>query len=310
MRFGFGLMLGAAMLAGCKGDKVVLLKADIPASDLKAAQDAAQLVPVPGRSVGFDRNLYPGDDRLAELHHSFSFAGYWLTPPPGETANSWAGKRGVLRAAGFGFLVLANGRLEKEILKAGGAPDALGRADAAVAIAAARREGFPKATILFLDQEEGGRLTGPQMQYFFGWTEAVAASEYKAGAYVSGEPVADGPGKTISTALAIRETVANSHVGVDKAKRAFGNLHDVALWVYEDACPPAPGCVIAAAPALDASGIGNAVAWQYAQSPRRPDRTVSCAQTYAADGMCYAGATRDLFVDLDTAASDDPSHGR
>ena len=310
MRLLFGLVLGAAMLAGCKNDKVVLLKAEIPARDLKPAQDAAQLVPIPGRFVGFDRNLYPGDDRLAELRKSFSFAGYWLTPPPGETANSWVGKRGVLRAAGFGFLILANGRLEKEILTSGGPPGSLGRADAAVAIAAAQSEGFPKGAILFLDQEEGGRLTGPQMQYFFAWTETVSASGYKAGAYVSGEPVPDGPGRTISTALAVRETIANSRVGVDEAKRMFGNLHDVALWVYEDACPPAPGCLIAAAPSLAASGIADTVAWQYAQSPRRPAQTRSCAQTYAADGMCYAGATSDIFVDLNTAASEDPSHGR
>ena len=116
MRLVSGLLLGSALLAGwasfagCKSDKVVLLKATIPAQDLKPAQDAAQLVPVPGRFVGFDRNDYPGDNRLAELRKSFSFAGYWLTPPPGETANTWVGKRGVLRDAGFGFLLLANGR--------------------------------------------------------------------------------------------------------------------------------------------------------------------------------------------------------
>ena len=244
-----GVVMGVALLAGCRGSKVVIPLPDIPARDLKPAQDAAVLVPVPGRFVGFDRNDYPGDDRLAELHKSFSFAGYWLTTPPGETANSWVGKRAALRAAGFGFLVLANGKLEKEILAAGGASissaGALGKADADAAVAAARREGFPKGTIMFLDQEEGGRLTDAQAAYFFGWTEAVAATEYKAGAYVSGEPVPDGPGKTTSTAAAIRETIANSRAGADKSKREFANLHDVALWVYEDSCPPAPGCLIA-----------------------------------------------------------------
>ena len=306
MRVWQGVVVGVALLAGCKGNKVVVALPDIPARDLKPAQDAAVLVPVPGRYVGFDRNDYPGDDRLAELRRSFSFAGYWLTAPPGETANSWVGKREVLRAAGFGFLVLANGKLEKEIVAAGGSAAALGKADAARAVAAARREGFPKGTILFLDQEEGGRLTDAQAAYFFGWTEAVAATEYKAGAYVSGEPAPDGPGKTISTASAI----AASRAGTDKSKRGFADLHDVALWVYEDSCPPAPGCLIAAAPALAASGFSDAVAWQYAQTPRRPASTKSCAKTYAADGMCYAGTTKDIFVDLNVAASDDPSRGR
>ncbi len=301
------VLLGMAMLAGCR-QKVTLLEATIPARDLKPAQDAAVLVPVPGRFVGFDRNDYPGDNRLAELRKSFSYAGYWLTPPPGESANSWVGKRAALRDAGFGFLVLANGKLEKQILKAGMTPDALGKADAAVALAAARREGFPKETIVFLDQEEGGRLTDAQAAYFFGWTEAVAASEYKPGAYLSGQQSPDGTGPDgqvvyTTTAADVRERIATA--GKHGAK-----LHEVALWVYEDTCPPAPGCLVAGAPALDGSGTPGVLAWQYAQSPRRPAVTTSCAVTYGTDGLCYAGATKDIFVDLDVAGSEDPSKGR
>ena len=306
MRRGLGLALILAML-GCR-QKVVLMDAKIPERDFKPAQDAAERVPVPGRFVGFDRNDYPGDDRLAELHRSFAYAGYWLTAPPGETANSWVGKRSVLRDAGFGFLVLANGKLEKQILKAGGAPDALGNADAAEAVAAARREGFPRGTILFLDQEEGGRLTDAQAAYFFGWTEAVAASDYKPGAYLSGQQVPDGTGQDgqviyTTTAADVRERIA-------EAVRHSAKLHDVALWVYEDTCPPAPGCLVAGAPKLEDSGTLGAVAWQYAQSPRRPAVTKACAKTYGADGLCYGGATTDVFVDLNVAASADPSKGR
>ena len=69
---------------------------------------------------GSTENDYPGDDRLAELRKSFDYAGFWLTPPPGEKANSWTGKRQAVRDAGFGFLVLANGRLEKQIAKGRG----------------------------------------------------------------------------------------------------------------------------------------------------------------------------------------------
>ena len=308
MRLVASTVLAVAMLTGCKGDKVVLLKATIPAADLKPVQDAAQLVPVPGRFVGFDRNEYPGDDRLAELHKSFSFAGFWLTPPPGATGNTWVGKRGVLHDAGFGFLLLANGRLEKQILKAGGAPDALGKADAAAAIASAQHEGFPKGATIFLDQEEGGRLTDAQAAYFFGWTEAVAASPFKPGAYLSGQQAPDGTGPDgqvvyTTSAADVRERIA-------AARKHGAKLHEVALWVYEDTCPPAPGCLIAAAPALEASGTEGIVAWQYAQSPRRPAVTTSCAKTYGTDGLCYAGATRDIFVDLNTAATEDPSKAR
>jgi len=83
------------------------------------------------------------------------FTGYWLTNPPGEKGNTWVGKRTLLLNQGWGFLVLANGRLDAEILKsarAGGSAADLGRKDASLAVASAQHEGFPAHTLLFLDQ--------------------------------------------------------------------------------------------------------------------------------------------------------------
>ena len=186
-------------------------------------------------------------------------------------------------------------------------PEALGRRDAEAAVAAARQEGFPDRTIIFLDQEEGGRLLPEQAGYFFAWTETVAASAYRAGSYLSGQASDDGPGArgkrlTITTAEDVRETIA--------AKR----LHPVVLWAAQDACPPAPGCTVApeAVGKLRPgdSGTLDAAVWQYAQSPRRPELTRACAATYGKDGNCYAGATTDLYLDLDLAGEADPSHGR
>jgi hypothetical protein len=266
-----------------------------------------QAAPPAGPFVGFDRNLYPGDERLAGLRQHFDFAGFWITPPPGETINTWTGKRPQLLRAGFGFLILANGRLDAQIkaaqikgLKL--SPAALGRKDADAAIASARREGFPPGAILFLDQEEGGRLLPEQADYLFAWTEAVAASPYKPGAYLSGQPNGDGTGPDgkpafITTAQDVREHIAADH------------LHDITLWVYQDACPPAPGCTTRP-PAFASSGTPGASVWQYAQSPRRPELTRACAATYAADNNCYAGASAGLYLDLDAATSVDPSHGR
>ncbi len=252
----------------------------------------------PPRSAGFDRNDYPGDAALPALHRQFAFAGYWLNTPPGAKQNTWLGHRRQLIAAGFGFLVLFNGRLQAEIQASHRKPEELGRSDAAKAIAAARSEGFPSGTVLFLDQEEGGRMEPDQAGYLFGWTEAVAASAYKPGAYISGQPVLDDPGPgTITSAQDIREKIAARH------------LHPIALWVAQDACPPAPGCVAAHPPALSNNGTPDIIAWQYAQSPRRKSITRACAQTYGADGNCYA-EDKKLFLDLDVAASDDPSHGR
>jgi hypothetical protein len=248
--------------------------------------------------VGFDRNDYPGDATMAAMRAHFSFTGYWLTPPPEAKTNSWTGKRAVLREQGWGFLLLANGRLDAEILKkkkAGTAPAELGRSDAAVAIAAAKKEGFPAGAIVFLDQEEGGRMLDEQAEYLLGWTEAVAASAYKPGLYASGQPVADD--QNITTIDDVRARIQAQH------------LHAVAMFDALDACPPSNGCTLKPKP-LSAAGELDLVAWQYSQSPRRPDITKACAKTYAADGNCYAPGFGTVFLDMDLAASTDPSHGR
>jgi hypothetical protein len=196
-------------------------------------------------------------------------------------------------------LVLANGRLDAEILKAqksGTTPDALGQRDAAVAVAAAKREHFPAQTIIFLDQEEGGRLLPEQSTYLLAWTEAVARSGYLPGVYASGQPVNEGSG-IITTIQDIRAQIARRH------------LHQVAMWVYQDTCPPSSGCTLQPPP-LASSGTPNITAWQYAQSPRRKDTTISCAKTYASDGNCYAPGLPKLYLDLNISSSADPSHGR
>jgi hypothetical protein len=255
--------------------------------------------------LGFDRNAYPGDAALPELRKLFSFTGYWLTNPPLETQNTWTGKRDILLRNGFGFLVLANGRLYADILSAakqGSSPAALGRKDAAAAAAAAQREGFPPGTILFLDQEQGGRLLPEQAAYLLAWTEAIAQFAFLPGVYASGQPVSNGrdtSGKpvTITTIQDIRQRVAASH------------LHPIAFWVIQDACPPAPGCVLHP-PAPDLSGTLDATAWQFAQSPQRKSITHACTRTYAPDGDCDTPAPARLDVDLTSARTPDPSHGR
>lgn len=251
-------------------------------------------------AIGFDSNNYPGDAALPALRKHFAFAGYWLTNPPGEHQNSWQGKRDAMLRNGFGFLVLANGKLEAEIKKtkqSGTTPITLGEKDAAAAVAAAQREHFPAHTIIFLDQEEGGRLTADQSAYLVAWTEAVAKSSYRPGVYASGQPVDDVPGKSITTVQDIREQVDALH------------LHEIAFWVYQDACPPANGCTIHPPP-LAASGTPDIAAWQYAQSPRRKESTSACGKTYAADGNCYAPGVPRITLDLNVASSPDPSHGR
>jgi hypothetical protein len=243
---------------------------------------------------GFDKNSYPGNDLLPALHQTFAYTGYWLNDPPGMSDNPWAGKRRLVRAAGFGFLILFNGRLEAQ-LKNQNAAD-LGRQDAAAAIAAARKEGFPAGAILFLDQEEGGSLLREQADYLGTWIAAVAHSAYKPGVYCSGIPVQSGS------------------VQVSTAQDAANRFPNAKLWVWNDQCPPAPGCALPA-DGLDPakSGFSEALIWQYAQSPRRPENTARCQPTYAPDGGCYAPQlphSDQTFLDLNVSRSADPSHGR
>jgi hypothetical protein len=303
LRFGLGLAIVAA--SGCSHGSSPTKASDpiIPAATSSSSGNSSA---VAEGFRGFDSNDYPGDATMATLHHTFAFTGYWLTNPPGETSNTWQGKRALLRQQGWGFLALANGRLDDEILKAqksGTSPAALAHKDAALAIAAARSEGFPAHSILFLDQEEGGILLDEQAAYLLAWTEAVAASDYRPGVYASGQPVPNGPGQTITTIDDIRAHVAKNH------------LHPIAMFDAQDTCPPAPGCSLNAKPLSSAGELtlspgGDLVAWQYSQSPRRPELTRSCATTYAADGNCYAPGAPNVLLDMDIASSPDPSHGR
>jgi hypothetical protein len=251
----------------------------------------------PRAYLGFDSNEYPGDASLAELHKTFAFAGYWLNRPPGADANPWAGHRAAVAAQGFGFLVLFNGRLEAELKRVADA-GALGDEDAARAADAATKEGFRAGTVIFLDQEEGGRLLDPQMAYVQRWIAAVAKRGFTPGVYCSGIPVKDGK-EMITTAQDIR---------------AHANGATVKFFVYNDACPPSPGCVYRAQSPVE-SGTSFADVWQFAQSPRRKEYTSRCAATYSKDGNCHpaAGASVALagaLLDLDSATTPDPSHAR
>jgi hypothetical protein len=247
--------------------------------------------------VGFDRNDYPGDENLAALRQDFSFTGYWLNVPPGAKSNSWVGKRDILRKAGFGFLVLFNGRLDAELRKTKD-PAQLGREDAISAAAAAQHEDFPAHTVIFLDVEEGGRMLPEQKAYIYAWVDHVNEVGFRGGVYCSGIAAKEAGGVEVITAQDVRQNA---------------NGRSIVYWVVNDACPPSPGCALPKeVPPPTRSGIDFAEVWQLAQSPKRRDVASGCRATYDRDGNCYAPATqeRHLFLDLNAAASEDPSGGR
>jgi hypothetical protein len=248
--------------------------------------------------LGFDRNDYPGDDKLPALKKTFSYAGYWLNVPPNDpNGNLWAGKRESLQKMGFGFLLLFNGRTYKQLQASGSAADA-GKKDAQAAVDSARHEGFPPNAVIYLDVEEGGRLLREQREYVLAWVDGVASSGFRPGVYCSGIRVPEGTGKSISTADDLREQAKD---------------RQLSFWVSNDVCGPSPGCVFPAEPPLPvSSGIGFASVWQYVQSPRRKQYTAACANTYASDGRCFPPGLKDADIDVDvsTADSSDPSGGR
>jgi len=246
--------------------------------------------------LGYDRNEYPGDAALPLLRKTFAFTSYWIGPPPGEQKSAWLGKRALLRAQGFGFVVLFNGP-ETRALGDESIARQKGMIDGKRAVELARQEGFPKHTVVFLDIEEGGRLPAAYHEYVKSWSGALEQSGFRAGVYCSGVPVREGKNSSISTAKNIEDNSGG---------------RELVFWVFNDVCPPSPGCSFPKnAPPPTQSGFAASV-WQYAQSPRRKERTAHCAAAYAADGNCYApgDVEHKWFLDANVASWADPSSGR
>lgn len=264
---------------------------------LFVAQSASIPQEAPHRSyLGFDRNDYPGDEAMKILRKDFAFTSYWLSAPPGEKTNTWRGKRELLRSMGFGFVVLYNGP-GSSALKTEVAAKGRGTREGDDAVAGAKKEGFAGGTIIFLDIEEGGRLPEPYHVYLATWSQALTNAGYRPGVYCSGIPVKEGPSVSITTADDIRKHDAS---------------REIAMWVFNDVCPPSPGCTFPQnPPAPDRSNISYAAVWQFAQSPRRKERTAHCRAKYAADGNCYAtgDTAHKWFLDVNSATSPDPSGG-
>lgn len=262
---------------------------------LFSAGSAPTAQEAPRYYLGFDRNDYPGDEAMKLLRRDFAFTGYWLGNPPGETTKSWSGKRELLRSEGFGFVLLfagpTSGQLRDQPYTRKRPAD-----DAQAAAAAARREGFPSGSVIFLDIEEGGRLPSTYITYLKAWASELERLGFRAGVYCSAIPIDEGEGLSLITSDFIREQIKPT---------------ELVYWVYNDACPPSPGCITPQEPpAPSKSGIGYAQIWQFVRSPRDKQTARRC-RGYAKDGNCYAAldTARRFHLDVNSAASPDPSGG-
>ena len=149
---------------------------------------------------------------------------------------------------------------------------------------------FQREPIIFLDQEEGGRMLPQQKAYIYAWVDGVAAAGFRAGIYCSGIAAKEDGGVSVVTAEDIRQNSAG---------------RKIVYWVANDACPPSPGCAFPKRPPSPAeSGIDFAEVWQFAQSPKRPDVAAGCPANYNRDGSCYPPG-----IDLGQALACGPEHG-
>lgn len=135
-----------------------------------------------------------------------------------------------------------------------------------------------------------------QNAYIDAWVDGVIAGGFRAGIYCSGIAAKDDG--NVVTAEDIRQNAGG---------------REIAYWAINDACPPAPGCAFPANPPNPAqSGVRFAEVWQFAQSPQRKDVAGRCPN-YSRDGSCFPPripAGSGLYVDVNSASSPDPSHGR
>ncbi len=158
---------------------------------------------------------------------------------------------------------------------------------------------FPRAQFCFSIRSKAVACCPSSATIFMLGSMEWCSGGYRAGVYCSGIPFRESTTVSVVTANDIRD-----HAGG----------REIHFFVSNDQCGPSPGCVFPKPPpAPAAGGVPFADAWQFAQSPRRPEMTAACRATYAPDGNCYPpnmSASTGVHVDVDTANSSDPSHAR
>lgn len=164
-------------------------------------------VPGTGASTpGFDTRDYPGDTTMRTWRDSspYRWVGYYL-PGPCYTGQTWQGRRATLERMGWGLAVLFVGEQDWSAMPlssdaANPAADAeprctasnltpeKGREHAAAAMSAARGDGFPAGTVVYLDVEPVSRVSAELAAYVGAWFDAMLdAGEYEPGLYVHGD---------------------------------------------------------------------------------------------------------------------------
>lgn len=174
--------------------------------------------------LGFDTNVYPGDEAMREWKTAspYEWVGYYL-PAPCHKDPSWSGKRERLEAMGWGIAVIYVGQqvwggipttpgityISRRV-RAGGTKRspryrtvrearrvaigecsaarvdaAHGTREAEDAVAKTAAEGFPRGTVIYLDIERVEVMPQRFRDYYMAWTDRVLRDgRFRIGAYV------------------------------------------------------------------------------------------------------------------------------
>lgn len=159
------------------------------------------------------------------------------------------------------------------------------------------RKGSGQGRLYFWTSKKAADCHRNFISYLQAWADELVQQGFRPGVYCSGIPVNDGNGLKIVTAENIRSN--------EQAR-------DIVFWVFNDVCPPSPGCRTSVGLLRPAqSGVEYAVVWQFVRSPRPKETAFACGG-YANDGNCYAAAdaAHRWHLDLDLARSSNPSASR
>jgi hypothetical protein len=151
--------------------------------------------------LGFDTNIYPGDNTMAvwAKDGTYDWVGFYL-PAPCHRDDSWSGKRETLSEMGWGLAVVYVGQqvwnTKRKPKKGATCSNAFvtadrGARDGRDAIAKVIAEGFPHGTVIFLDIERMAVVTPSMRSYYKAWTKTVLDDgRYRPGYYAHADNAA------------------------------------------------------------------------------------------------------------------------
>jgi hypothetical protein len=139
--------------------------------------------------AGFDISIYPGNAILQWLkaNTNLAWSGFYLAPAPNHPDTTWmpafdqTSVRTSLVGMGWGLAPVYVGQ---QVGSAQLTADQ-GTADAQDAVALAQSAGFPAATVIYLDIEQGGALPDEMIDYFKTWVQGVFNGGFNPGVYCS-----------------------------------------------------------------------------------------------------------------------------